>query len=54
MFVAALIDGEATAKEFHKDSSGLLLPTTRTLHPSPAIRQRSWARSSPCFASSEC
>lgn len=36
-FVAALIDGEATAKEFHKDSSGVwLLPHNEDYAPIPA------------------
>lgn len=35
-FVAALIDGEATAKEFHKDSSGVwLLPHNEDFAPIP-------------------
>ncbi|ANE04208.1 transcriptional repressor LexA [Corynebacterium crudilactis] len=36
-FVAAMIDGEATVKEFHKDSSGIwLLPHNDTFAPIPA------------------
>ena len=35
-FVAALIDGEATVKEFHKDSTGVwLLPYNETFDPIP-------------------
>lgn len=53
--VAALLDDEATVKTFRKDHGHVwLIPHNPAYSPSTARMPRSWARSSPCCARSDC